>query len=56
MDEKEVVLVDYPKFFTPNKDGFNDYWQIQAINKFPNSIIYIFDRFGKLLKQLTFNK
>ncbi|OGS69928.1 MAG: hypothetical protein A3F91_05760 [Flavobacteria bacterium RIFCSPLOWO2_12_FULL_35_11] len=55
LDNKEVVLVDYPKFFTPNNDGFNDYWQIRGIEKFPNTIIYIFDRFGKLLKQLTFN-
>jgi len=52
---KEIVLVDYPKFFTPNNDGFNDYWQIQGIEKFPNAIIYIYDRFGKLLKQLTHN-
>jgi len=55
LDEQEVVLVDYPKFFTPNNDGFNDYWHIQGIEKFPNTVIYIFDRFGKLLKQLTFN-
>ncbi|WP_343329097.1 T9SS type B sorting domain-containing protein [Polaribacter staleyi] len=55
LDEQEVVLVDYPKFFTPNNDGFNDNWQIRGIEKFPNSVIYIFDRFGKLLKQLTFN-
>ncbi|MFO7673086.1 MAG: T9SS type B sorting domain-containing protein [Lutibacter sp.] len=54
LDNEEVVLVDYPKFFTPNNDGFNDYWQIQGIEKFPNTVIYIFDRFGKLLKQLTF--
>lgn len=54
-DTIEVVLVDYPKFFTPNNDGYNDYWHLQGIEKFPNAVIYIFDRFGKLLKQLTFN-
>lgn len=52
-DNKEVVLVGYPKFFTPNNDGFSDYWQIQGIEKFPNTIVYIFDRFGKLLTQLS---
>lgn len=52
-DSAEVTIIDYPKFFTPNDDGFNDYWQIKGINKFPNSKIFIFDRFGKLLKQLS---
>ncbi|MFA9191078.1 T9SS type B sorting domain-containing protein [Flavobacterium sp. FZUC8N2.13] len=54
-DTSEVTIIDFPKFFTPNGDGFNDYWQIKGINKFPNSKIFIFDRYGKLLKQLTAN-
>ena len=54
-DSKEVTIIDYPKFFTPNDDGFNDYWQIKGITKFPNSKIFIFDRYGKLLKQLSAN-
>jgi gliding motility-associated-like protein len=53
IDTTEVVLVDYPKFFTPNKDGYNDYWQIDGVNKFPYSKIFIYDRYGKLLKELT---
>ena len=52
-DKKEVVLVDYPKFFTPNYDGYNDYWQIQGIEKFPNAVVYIYNRFGKVLKQIN---
>ena len=52
-DIKEIVLVDYPNFFTPNNDGYNDYWQIQGIEKYPNAVVSIFDRFGKLLKKLT---
>ena len=54
-DFSEVTIIDYPKFFTPNNDGFNDLWQVKGINKFPNSTIFIFDRYGKLLKQLTAN-
>src|SRR5690606_279227 len=54
-DSTEVVIIDYPKFFTPNSDGYNDYWQIKGIHKFPNSKIFIFDRYGKLLKQLSAN-
>ena len=48
----EVLIIDYPHFFTPNGDGVNDTWQIIGIEGIPISQIYIFDRFGKLLKQL----
>ncbi|MBT8245785.1 MAG: T9SS type B sorting domain-containing protein [Winogradskyella sp.] len=48
-----VYLLGAPKFFTPNGDGNNDTWQI--INGFvePSNTIRIFDRYGKLLKQLS---
>ncbi|MCU4154689.1 T9SS type B sorting domain-containing protein [Carboxylicivirga sp. A043] len=44
-----MVDIDVPNFFTPNKDGFNDRWEIDGMEKFPDSIIKIYDRFGKLL-------
>ncbi len=47
------IVIDFPKFFTPNGDGFNDTWNITGINTIPSAKIYIFDRFGKLLKQLS---
>ncbi len=45
-------LFGYPRFFTPNSDGHNDTWNV--INDKDASIqtIYIFDRYGKFLKQL----
>ena len=48
-------ILDYPKYFTPNNDGFNDTWFINNLEKrgLENSTITIFDRYGKLLKQLT---
>lgn len=49
----EASLVDFPKFFTPNNDGFNDTWNVFALKSQTNSRIYIFDRFGKLLKEIT---
>lgn len=52
-DVRVVTLIDYPKFFTPNGDGFNDFWQIRGITEFPNSKIFIYDRFGKLLKEMA---
>src|SRR5699024_6789304 len=45
-------LLDYPDFFTPNDDGYNDTWNIVGLEDQPNAKIYIFDRYGKLLKQL----
>jgi len=52
---KSFYILDYPKFFTPNNDGYNDYWKIENLDKrgFENSKIYIFDRYGKLLKQIN---
>ena len=49
----EVVVMDYPRYFTPNGDGNNDRWQIPGLENQPNSKIYIFDRYGKLLVQLS---
>ncbi|WP_340063791.1 T9SS type B sorting domain-containing protein [Ascidiimonas aurantiaca] len=52
---RDIAIIGYPRFFTPNGDGFNDNWQIRGINEnfLGNSTILIFDRFGKPLKQLT---
>lgn len=47
------IVIDYPKFFTPNGDGVHDTWNIKGIANQPNSEIYIFDRYGKLVKQLN---
>ena len=51
---KTIAVIGVPKFFTPNGDGFNDFWNIKGVNNIFNSksIIYIFDRYGKLLKQI----
>ena len=48
-----ISVYDYPKFFTPNGDGTNDYWQIQNFQNHAQSILYIFDRYGKLIKQVA---
>lgn len=46
---QQVYLLAYPKFFTPNGDGYNDFWQIYYANREPNLKVYVFDRYGKLL-------
>lgn len=52
---EELYLLMYPKFFTPNGDGYNDYWKIKFSENEPNLTIKIFDRYGKFLKQLGAN-
>ena len=48
-----VLVIDYPRFFTPNGDGYNDTWRVEGLETRPQASIYIFDRYGKLLKQLS---
>lgn len=47
------MILGYPKYFTPNGDSFHDTWNIinPELSSQP-ALIYIFDRYGKLLKQL----
>ncbi len=48
-------VLDYPRFFTPNGDGFNDLWLVKDFDQLPDYKISIFDRYGKLLKQMDQN-
>ncbi|WP_299254552.1 T9SS type B sorting domain-containing protein, partial [uncultured Lacinutrix sp.] len=48
-----VMIMDYPLYFTPNGDGYHDTWNVYDIGTQPDAVIYIFDRYGKLLKQLS---
>ena len=52
--KETIAVLGIPKFFTPNNDGHNDYWNIKGANKtFNNGAkILIFDRYGKLIKQV----
>jgi gliding motility-associated-like protein len=52
--KKIIAITGVPKYFTPNGDGYNDFWNVKGINNEfnPNTIIYIFDRYGKLIKQV----
>ena len=50
---KEIMVVNYPKLFTPNEDGYNDRWNISGLAEQLDSKIFIYDRYGKLMKQIT---
>jgi gliding motility-associated-like protein len=53
LDSEDVFVFDYPLFFTPNGDGFNDTWNVIDFSSQPTAEIFIYDRFGKLLKQIS---
>lgn len=53
--EQDLTLEGFPKFFTPNGDGVNDFWQFippLTTGEVNLTTIFIFDRFGTLLAQL----
>ena len=53
--EQLISVLGVPNYFTPNGDGINDYWNLEGANAkyFSKTIIMIYDRTGKLIKQIT---
>ena len=47
-----AIGLSFPVFFTPNGDGFNDFWNIPGLRNQIEAKILIFDRYGKLIKQI----
>lgn len=52
--QQDFTIFTIAKYFTPNNDGFNDVWEIAEMKDFPSSSLSIFNRYGKLLKQLNY--
>ena len=50
-----VLVIGVSKFFTPNGDAINDTWNIKGLptQYINNTKIFIYDRYGKLLKQIN---
>jgi gliding motility-associated-like protein len=53
--KSNILVIDYPRFFTPNGDGFNENWNILSLKDDSTAKIRIFDRYGKLLKEISPN-
>jgi len=51
-------MLSYPTFFTPNNDGFNDFWNIEGYDSelYAVSDIFIFNRYGRLIHKITSNE
>lgn len=50
---KTILVMDAPKFMTPNGDNRFDTWHISGVENLPGTVIYIFNRNGKLIKTLS---
>ncbi|KQX03867.1 T9SS type B sorting domain-containing protein [Flavobacterium sp. Root420] len=53
---KNFVVLVFPAFFTPNNDTFNDLWEVTGMENYPQAQVTIFDRYGKLLAQLSISR
>ena len=53
-----ISILEFPKFVTPNNDGYNDTWIVKGITTdfYPSSTILIFDRYGKNLAEINFDE
>lgn len=52
-NQREAVLLMYPRFFTPNGDGINDTWRIDFGFFEPGFTVNVLDRYGRLLKSFA---
>jgi len=50
---QNFVVLEIPKFFTPNNDSYNDLWEVEGLINYPDAELTVFDRYGKLITQLN---
>jgi gliding motility-associated-like protein len=50
---EQAYILNSPKYFTPNNDGYHDTWSIEYSEVEPNLEVKIYDRYGKLIKSLN---
>lgn len=48
----QVLVINYPRFFTPNGDGYNDTWNIKDLRTNSSARIIIYDRYGKIITSI----
>ena len=56
LDYRPFIILTIPEYFTPNSDGYNDYWTINGLFYYPKAEIKIVDRYGKVITKLTSSK
>jgi gliding motility-associated-like protein len=55
-DSQTFIVLIAPKFFTPNGDTYNDFWEVKGLINYPQAEVSIFDRYGKLISVLNVTK
>ncbi|AFL81117.1 hypothetical protein Aeqsu_1633 [Aequorivita sublithincola DSM 14238] len=52
-----AYVLGFPNFFTPNNDGYHDFWQVEGLDRENEQLerVEIFDRFSKILYILDLN-
>lgn len=53
MVEEDIVVVGYLAIFSPNGDVLNETWQVEGLSTLNSPIVTIYDRYGKLIKQMN---
>ncbi len=51
----EFIDIEFPDFFTPDGDGMNDIWIPDNLEGFPDVLIKIYDRYGRVVEEMTRN-
>lgn len=49
----QLIVINYPRFFTPNGDGYHDTWNVNKIKSLDFLEISIYDRFGRFIKEIN---
>lgn len=55
-DSQTFIVLIAPKFFTPNGDTYNDFWEVKGLINYPQAVVSVFDRYGKLITVLNATK
>ncbi|WP_313777846.1 T9SS type B sorting domain-containing protein [Flagellimonas meishanensis] len=50
---EDIVVVGFPAIFSPNGDVLNESWHIEGLSELNAPIVTIYDRYGKLIAQMT---
>jgi gliding motility-associated-like protein len=54
---KVYKKITIPNTFSPNNDGINDYWDIDALITYPDCLLMVFDRYGQqVYRSIGYNK
>ena len=51
----EFIDIEIPNFFTPDGDGQNDFWIPRNMEQFPEILIKIYDRYGRVVSEQSYD-